>query len=289
MDAFTKAVELLPEKYRRSVYELGAGNVEEIRLRIGQAPGIIFRGREVSLPCEAASPLDIKRTVEKATGASIHSSLHQICEGYISYSGLRIGLCGRGIIRDGVLTGFTDISSLAIRIPAAFSGDGHALCQFVSEPKFENTLIVSPPGGGKTTLLRELIRRLSTAGTRLAAVDERGELSAVDGQTDMASLGPRTDIMLGIKKYRAVMMLIRGMNPQILALDEITSREDAILMRETQSCGVGLIATAHCSSIAELEKRPVYRELLCDGLFGKAIEIGFFENERRYNCVRLRT
>lgn len=286
MDSLETALGLLPERIRSELRGFAAGDIEEIRLRAGKPPGLVFGGRETSLRCEALCSAEIARIIERATGASLHSSMHQLKEGYINYRGLRIGVCGRAVIRDGELSGFADFSSLAIRIPASFSGSADEMFSFISRPVFENTLIVSPPGGGKTTLLRELVRRLSDSGLRVAAADERGELSGESAEWGF-ELGVRTDVLCGVGKARAAMMLIRGMNPQIVALDEITSKEDAKLMTELSGCGVGIIATAHSGSAGELAKRDVYRLLLESCVFKKAIEISLSDSGRAYNCVRL--
>lgn len=287
MSVYNTALELLPERFAAAAESYSVHGVEEIRLRLGQRPLFLMRGTEVELPGEVLGTKDIERVLEKATDASIHSSVHRLKEGYLFYRGLRIGVCGTGIIRDGQLSGFSRISSLNIRIPGQFQGESDPLFEFVSKPSFQNTLIISPPGIGKTTLLRELISRLSNKSMRICVVDERGELEANDGKFPCYDLGIRSDVLSGIKKSKASMMLLRGMNPQIIALDEISTAEDIEAILEIAGCGVGLLATAHSGSSAELNKRELYRRMLAEKIFKKAIEIRFEFGERKYNCVRL--
>lgn len=284
---FRTAAELMPERFFSPVLSYEQKNIEEIRLRLDQAPQLISQGNEWELTGEKLNIKDLERTLEKATGASVHSSVHQLKEGYTFYRGLRIGICGRGIIKSNSLSGFSKISSMNIRIPGRYKGEIDPIYNFTSKPSFQNTLIISPPGMGKTTLLRELITKLSDRALRIGVVDERGELEAADMDTAGFFLGKRSDVLSGIKKSQAAMMLLRGMNPQVIALDEITSAEDIDCIFEIVGCGVGILATAHSWNVPELSKRELYRRLLSEKVFKKAIEIHIENGRRTYNCVRL--
>ena len=145
------------------------------------------------------------------------------------------------------------------------------------------TVILSPPGGGKTTLLRDLIRRLSDGiegpPLRVGVADERGELGA--GELRYA-LGPRADVLENCPKDQALLMLLRGMAPQVLAADEITHPADLRAMETAAGCGVTLLATAHGGSWEELSLRPLYRELLGAGIFQKFVFISLAAGKRVY-------
>lgn len=114
---------------------------------------------------------------------------------------------------------------------------------------FCSTLILSPPGGGKTTLLRECVRRLSDQGLRISLMDERGEIAAVQNRTPQFDVGANTDIMTGGQKAACCMMLLRAMRPDVLAFDEISAPEDIEAIRIAAGCGVALLATAHAQSV----------------------------------------
>ncbi len=284
MDFISKALELLPDKLYTEKKVLAGRAVEEIRLRPGYVPVALIAGRERPLSADTVSRRDIQRVLEKATGASLHAYLPELCSGYISYSGIRIGVCGTAVIKNDSICGFKDFSSLNIRIPAEFKGNIDKAVAEITSGGFKNTLIISPPGGGKTTALRELIRSLSAAGYRVSVIDERNELSAADSMGMGFDLGERSDVLIGVKKSRGALMLLRGMNPEIIAMDEITESEDINAIREVYGCGVGLIATAHANTAAGLGGRALYKTLLEERIFENIIEIHMSGADRRYTC-----
>lgn len=284
MDFISKALELLPDKLYTEKKVLAGRAVEEIRLRPGYVPVALIAGRERPLSADTVSRRDIQRVLEKATGASLHAYLPELCSGYISYSGIRIGVCGTAVIKNDSICGFKDFSSLNIRIPAEFKGNIDKAVAEITSGGFKNTLIISPPGGGKTTALRELIRSLSAAGYRVSVIDERNELSAADSMGMGFDLGERSDVLIGVKKSRGALMLLRGMNPEIIAMDEITESEDINAIREVYGCGVGLIATAHANTAAGLGGRALYKTLLEERIFESIIEIHMSGADRRYTC-----
>ena len=155
----------------------------------------------------------------------------------------------------------------------------------------QSTLLLSPPGGGKTTLLRDLIRAVSDGeggpALRVGVADERGELAAMYQGEPQFSIGRQTDVLDGCPKGPALLMLLRGMNPQVLAADEITAPEDAAALEMAANCGVSLLCTAHAGSLEELKARPLYRRLLDEGLFRRLAIIERAGRERRYQVVEL--
>ncbi len=282
MDSFTMACELLPAAFRQRVRESGYTAAEEIRLRIGQPLSLVLDGREQELGGEKLSSRELMQVLEKATGASLHSAAPAMAKGYISYKGLRIGLCGTAAIGGGELLGFREFSSLAIRLPRECRGICDSFIDRLMEKGLDNTLIVSPPGLGKTTLLRELIRTVSNRGLRVAVADERCELYA-DGSFD---LGRCSDVLSGMPKDKGTSMLLRGMNPQVIAMDEISSETDMGLIQQVLGCGVVLLASAHGKDRHDMLRRRVYRELFDAEVFKNILTIYREQNRRRYVLER---
>lgn len=282
MERYETALQLLPGRYWTQLREI-APEIEEYRMRVGKPLSFVRSGREYPLSGELVSESDLLRTLEKATGASLHTAAPAMARGYLCVRGVRIGLCGEMQWVDGAPKGFHSYSSLALRVPHECRGICDETMRTLYANGFLNTLILSPPGGGKTTALREMIRCLSDRGTRLCVCDERGELAASEGAIPGFDLGRHTDILSACPKAEAAMMLLRGMNPQIIAMDEITQREDLLAVQEIVGCGVGLLATAHAASIDDLQRRPLYRKLLALGAFQAALVISIHGDRREYS------
>lgn len=277
------AVLLLPYKLReraRTALRADRETAEELRLRVGQPMTALLADGEISLGGEAVTNRDIELLVEIATGASVHSSLRMLKNGYIACrGGYRVGLCGSVFLSEGAVGGFGAYSSAAIRISREHRGIADGLLpELAAGGRFRSTLIIAPPGAGKTTLLREIVRCVSSPsrmgpGLRVALSDERGEIAAMwDGKPQM-DVGKKTDVLDACPKAQAVMMLLRTMNPQVVALDEITAPEDVEAVERARNCGVALLATAHAWDVGDLRSRPLYRDMLSGGVFENIITI----------------
>lgn len=181
--------------------------------------------------------------------------------------GHRMGLCGRVTCeRDGLV--LREIGSLCLRIAHEVKGCGADTVRMLCGG---GALIAGPPGSGKTTLLRNLIRQLSDRfGWRICVVDERLELAACASGVPQFRLGAHTDVLSGAPKAAGIELLLRTMNPEWIAVDEITAEADIAAIRRASYCGVRFLATAHAADRRELESRPLYRALLQDGFFRMA-------------------
>lgn len=226
--------------------------VNEVRLRIGAPVGIISGDTAYNTAVTVDSD-DIQYVIEHAVRSSVHSHREQLCNGYIDYNGLRIGLCGTGIYKEGKLHSIADISSLNIRVPAERKGIFAGFEQYIFP--LGNTLIISPPGGGKTTALRELVRTVSERGFRVSVVDERNEIAAKTGAVMGFELGKTTDVMTNLPKVHAIEMLLRSMNPEIIALDELSGQSDIEKIRSAVLNGIVIYATCHGTDTDDAKKK----------------------------------
>ncbi len=284
--AYDEAVRLLPSKTAAALGEKFS-DAEEFRLRTGRMPAALISGRELPISDLPVSRGDLACVLEKATRASVHTVQQDMAKGFISCGfGLRLGVCGTGIISGGMVTGLRDISSVSIRIPHEVRGCGGEAAQRLYRGQ-QNVLVISPPGGGKTTLLRECIRQLSASGVRVSVADERGELAAMHRGLAQFDLGPSSDVMSDIPKAEAVMMLLRAMNPQVIVMDEISSPEDCAAALSAVGCGVRVIASAHAASAEELKSRAAYRELIERRAFTAALIIECEGGLRSYGWEEL--
>lgn len=296
-EQFVQAAAFLPRRLREGLLSLPEhvqSGTEEIRLRSGRPMTLVTAREEISTGT-MVTPADLELTVEIASQCSAYAVLDQVKNGYVTVrGGHRLGLCGTGVEKSGEVVNLRRLSSLSLRVAREFPGTGpEVLRQLQEDGRLQSTLILSVPGGGKTTLLRELIRCISdgqgVAPHRVGVADERGELAAMYGGQPGMNIGARTDVMDGCSKASAMLMLLRGMNPQVLAADEITAPEDVAAMELATGCGVILLATAHAGSVEDLCRRGLYRRLMKQGIFRRIVTITSADGVRRYDVHRAET
>ena len=293
---YEQAAAILPSRLRKAALLLSDGEkaeAEEIRLRAGRPLTVLLPGGELALEAQV-EPEDLETLCDIATEFSRYAAAETIREGFLPVrGGFRVGLCGTAVMKDGANTNLKNLSSAVIRIARERMGIAKDIApRLFQNGGFVNTLILSPPGGGKTTLLRDLIRCLSEGGAeypfqRISLIDERGEVAVVHQGAPQMNVGLHTDILDACPKALGIPIVLRAMNPQIIAVDEITVREDLTAMELAAGCGVGLLATIHAASVMELLQKPLYRALLEEQVFRLAVRILRNGNGRAYALEEL--
>lgn len=254
--AWNELLSILPPRLRAEVDKLGKETAQNVRLRINAPPELNCAGATHWLR-GAVTRDDLNFCINTASRYSPWAAA-TISKGYITAKGgHRIGICGEAVIKNGELSGIRELSSVCIRIARDLPGISGDLSKLSG-----SILIIGAPGWGKTTLLRDLIRQKSAGGEHICVLDEREEL-----YPDGLPRDSRTDVLSGCPKPRGVDMLIRTMEPETIAMDEITAREDCEALQRAAWCGVRLMATAHASSLEDFLHREVYAPLVKQNLF----------------------
>ena len=280
--SWEQAASVIPEQRWNSLCALGTNRLdemEELRLRRSFSMTALLPEGEVETDGPPISEDDLRQVVENATQASAHTALDRVRRGFVTLrGGHRVGMCGSVVKKEGQIITLRDISSLSIRVARSVTGQAEELLpRLMEQGVFLSTLILAPPGAGKTTLLRDLVRSLSDGAAgpplRVGVADERGEIAALWQGEPQLYIGRHTDVIDGCSKAEGLSILIRGMSPQAVAVDEITDPADVQAITEAAGCGVALIATAHGAGREDLTRRPVYRALLENRVFRRLVVI----------------
>ncbi len=250
--------------------KIAIGELSEIRIRqdkpivvfIKSQPYYIYQNGitcNINLALYATQDM-IADIIYKASDFSIYSINEQIKQGYIILpSGIRIGIAGTFVYENNQIKTITNWTSLNIRIPHYIKNA--SLCAFddiVSNNEIKNALIISPPGAGKTTFIRDFINQLSERNycLNVCILDERGEISC-----DMVGIGIFCDVLRNVDKSYGFMCAIRSLNPSVIVTDEIGSEDDINSLISAMNCGVKVIATIHANNLDELRRKEFFCKL----------------------------
>ena len=274
MSNFNDILEKLPGSIRKELETLPKeiiNEIEEIRLRCGQNPIVLYKTKEKILS-SITSKEDLQNTLNALIKYSYYAFEEDLAKGFVTIKGgHRIGICGKAVVTDNVPTLIKEISSMNIRFAKEIKGIANILIPIIikdNEPV--NTLIVSPPGCGKTTLLRDIARVLSIRGIKVAICDERSEIAGICDSMPSFDLGPRTDIIDGCNKRYGISMLIRTMSPQVIITDEIGDRYDVEAINQCTNAGVKIITSIHGSNKEDILKSKI-NQLISENTFENII------------------
>ena len=249
--------------------------IQEIRVRADMPLSLTVRGdthylkRNGELTARPESGVvvsadDVAVMFENICEHSQYSYNHQINSGFITIAGgNRVGICGRAVMTDDRITGLRDISSLNFRIARQVIGAADELMPYVLQKgQVYGTLIVSPPCGGKTTMLRDVARQLSGKRKKVCIIDERCEIAAMYGGAVVNDLGVNSDVLNGYSKSQGIVRATRALFPDVIICDEIGSDEDIAGIIAGLNAGVSFICSAHAGDIEQLLRRKNMRTLL---------------------------
>ena len=255
---------LLPETVRTETGEL-PDDLAELRLRTGQPAELVrFGGSE--LRGNALSAAQVAQAAQSLSGHSLYAREEELREGFFTVEGgCRVGVCGRmSVHADGTRT-LTHISSVCVRVSRAVEGAADGVMDALySAGKARSALVISPPGLGKTTLLRDIARQLSDkCGCRVGIADERGELAGCVLGVPSLNVGRRSDVMDGCPKRIAMYLLTRAMSPEVIVTDELGHSEDAQAVLDVMRCGVQVIASVHAADAVSAARRLSGLDIEC--------------------------
>lgn len=273
-------LDILPELIKKEV--IGNSNSEKIQeIRIKVDKPLMFVSNSGEVRTNYISKLeDVKNIIQRISSYSIYAFEEEIRQGYITIQGgHRVGICGTCVLDGQSLKTIKNISSLNIRIAKDVKGCGNlVLPHIINEDSVLNTIIISPPRCGKTTILRDLARQISNGnsmcglkGKNITIIDERSEIASCYRGAPQMEVGIRTDILDNCPKSEGIIMAIRSMGPQVIICDEIGTYRDMESIVAALNSGVNVITTIHGFSEEDLYKRPVFKDVIENKVFKRAV------------------
>lgn len=252
-------------------------SLQEIRLRVGQPMILFYKGREWVQSLIVRENM-IRETLDYVSNYSLYAYENEMRQGFITVEGgHRVGMAGQVILENGCVKNLKQISSLNIRISHEVLNCASVLFPYIThQNRLYHTMLISPPRCGKTTLLRDLIRQISNGnqwilGCSVGVVDERSELAGCYHGVPQNHMGMRTDVLDGCPKDVGMLMLIRSMAPEVVAVDELGTSGDIQAVKFAMHCGAKMLVTVHGESFAEIQKKPLFEQMVKEQYFERFV------------------
>ncbi|GAB3791415.1 stage III sporulation protein AA [Virgibacillus kimchii] len=271
---------LFPDPFKKVIQEeikTRWDELQEIRMRLEQPIELIFNDRSAWLSSCKPNKNDFIFIINQLSEHSLYRMENELREGYMTIEGgHRVGLAGKVTTEKGRVKAIQYITFLNIRIAKEKIGAAVPIIPYIYHHGYVNTLIIGPPQTGKTTLIRDIARIVSSGrkgvpGKKVGIIDERSEIAASIKGVPQHNLGPRTDVMDACPKAEGMMMMIRSMSPDMLVVDEIGGKKDVEALLEAINAGVTVICTIHGKSVDELKKRPVLQHVFEQKIFQRFV------------------
>ncbi len=256
------------------------GKLEEIRCRLYLPIELIYEDTVEWIRDMPPNNQTGMYLVNQLSEFSLYRMENELREGYITIEGgHRVGIAGKVNTRGGAVKAIKNITFFNIRIAKQHLGIAESVMPHLFQRNYLNTLIIGPPQSGKTTLIRDMVRIISTGWKmqkprKVAVIDERSEIGAAINGIPQHDLGLRTDVMDACPKAEGMMMMIRSMSPEVLVVDEIGEKEDFDALLQAIYSGVTIFCSIHGQSLADLQEHPLSSTLFNKGIFSRYIVLG---------------